>query len=52
MVVQFAHILQQDLFPVLQTVTGPLSRQMELLISVMSSIRAECLAKGKFRPAP
>jgi hypothetical protein len=36
LVTQFAHILQQDLFPVLQTVTGPLSRQMELLISVMS----------------
>jgi hypothetical protein len=36
MVVQLAHMLQQDLFPVLQTVTGPLSRQMELLISVMS----------------
>ena len=35
-VVEFAHLLQQDLFPVLQTVSGPLSRQMELLISVMS----------------
>jgi hypothetical protein len=36
LVTQFAHILQQDLFPVLQTVTGPLSRQMQLLISVMA----------------
>lgn len=36
LVTQFAHILQEELFPVLQTATGPLSRQMQLLVSVMS----------------
>jgi hypothetical protein len=36
LVTQFAHLLQEDLFPVLQTVTGPLSGQMQLLVSVIS----------------
>ena len=35
LVTQFAHMLQEDLFPVLQTVTGPLSGQMQLLASVI-----------------
>jgi hypothetical protein len=35
-VTQFAHMLQQDLFPLLQTVTGPLSGQMKLLTSVVT----------------
>jgi hypothetical protein len=35
-VTQFAHILQEELFPLLQTVVGPLSRQMELLTSVVA----------------
>jgi len=35
-VTQFAHIMQEELFPLLQTVTGPLSRQMELLASVVA----------------
>jgi hypothetical protein len=33
---QFAHMLQEDLFPLLQTVTGPLSGQMQLLAAVIS----------------
>lgn len=36
LVTQFAHMLQQDLFPVLQSVSGPLSGQMQLLASVLS----------------
>jgi hypothetical protein len=36
LVTQFAHMLQQDLFPLLQSVSGPLSGQMQLLASVMS----------------
>lgn len=35
-VVQFAHMLQQDLFPVLESVVGALSPQIRLLASVMS----------------
>jgi hypothetical protein len=35
-VTQFAHLLQEELFPLLQTVVGPLSRQMELLSSVVA----------------
>ena len=33
---QFAHILQQELFPLLQSCVGPLSGQMQLLASVIS----------------
>jgi hypothetical protein len=36
LVTQFAHMLQQDLFPLLQSVSGPLSGQMQLLASVIS----------------
>lgn len=36
LVTQFAHMLQQDLFPVLEPATGPLSRQMQLLVSVIA----------------
>jgi hypothetical protein len=36
LVTQFAHMLQEDLFPLLQTVTGPLSGQMQLLAAVIS----------------
>jgi hypothetical protein len=35
LVTQFAHMLQEDLFPLLQTVTGPLSGQMQLLAAVI-----------------
>jgi hypothetical protein len=36
LVTQFAHMLQQDLFPLLQSVSGPLNGQMQLLASVIS----------------
>src|ERR1700676_3984059 len=36
LVMQFAHILQQELFPLLQSCVGPLSGQMQLLASVVS----------------
>ena len=35
-VTQYAHILQEELFPLLETVTGPLSGQMKLLASVVA----------------
>jgi hypothetical protein len=35
LITQFAHMLQEDLFPLLQPVTGPLSGQMQLLASVI-----------------
>jgi Transposase DDE domain/Transposase domain (DUF772) len=35
LVVQYAHILQQDLFPKLEETVGPLSPQLRLLASVM-----------------
>jgi len=33
---QFAHVLQQELFPVLEAAVGPLSRHLQLLASVIS----------------
>jgi hypothetical protein len=35
-VTQFAHILQEELFPVLESFVGPVSGQMQLLASVIS----------------
>src|SRR6266851_2212014 len=35
-VMQFAHMLQEELFPLLQTSVGPLNGQMQLLASVIS----------------
>ena len=35
-VTQFAHIMQEELFPLVETAIGPLSRQMELLGSVVA----------------
>jgi len=35
-VMQFAHMLQQELFPLLQSCVGPLSGQMQLLAAVIS----------------
>lgn len=42
-VTQFAHLLQQTLFPLLESVTGPLSTQMQLLAKVMSMTPLEGL---------
>lgn len=36
MIVQFAHVLQQDLFPRIEAGVGPVSAQMHLLLSVVS----------------
>jgi hypothetical protein len=36
LVLQFAHVMQEELFPVLQTAVGPLSRQLELLVAIVS----------------
>jgi hypothetical protein len=33
---QFAHVLQQELFPELQTAAGPLSQDLKLLSAVVS----------------
>src|SRR5258708_21084334 len=38
LVLQFAHVLQQDLFPVLQAAAGPLSAQLQLLASIISLV--------------
>ena len=35
-VMQFAHMLQEELFPLLQSSVGPLNGQMQLLASVIS----------------
>src|ERR1700730_10469728 len=35
-VTQFAHMLQEELFPLLQSSVGPLNGQMQLLASVIS----------------
>ena len=42
-VTQFAHVLQEELFPRLQTSVGPFCRQMELLVSVMALVPLERL---------
>ena len=35
---QFAHLLQGELFPILETAIGPLSKQRRLLISILSMV--------------
>jgi hypothetical protein len=47
LVTQFAHLLQEDLFPVLQSAVGPLSRQMELLASVMAMVPLERMLSAR-----
>ena len=46
-VTQFAHMLQEELSPLLETVTGPLSRQMELLASVVTLAPLERLLSAR-----
>jgi len=38
LVMQFAHVLQQDLFPMLQAAAGPLSAQLQLLASIIALV--------------
>jgi hypothetical protein len=44
---RFAHMLQQDLFPLLETVTGPLSGQMELLGAVVAMAPMEAMLSAR-----
>ena len=44
---QFAHVLQQELFPRLETALGPLSPQMQLLASVTGLIPLSRLLAGR-----
>jgi hypothetical protein len=46
-VTQFAYMMQQELFPLLQIVTGPLSRQMQLLASVVALAPMERLLSAR-----
>ena len=47
LVTQFAHMLQQELFPRLETVTGPLSPQMELLAAVVALLPLERMLSAR-----
>jgi len=47
LVMQFAHMLQEELFPLLQTVTGPLSPQMQLVASVVAMLPLERLLSAR-----
>jgi hypothetical protein len=38
LVMQFAHVLQQELFPLLQSAAGPLSESLQLLASIISLV--------------
>lgn len=40
-VTQFAHMLQEELFPILESVAGPLNAQLQLLSSVISMVPLE-----------
>jgi len=46
-VTQFAHVLQEELFPLLQTATGPLSPQMELVASVVALLPLERMLSAR-----
>ena len=41
LVTQFAHLMQQDLFPLLERVVGPLSKEFELLSSMLALVPLE-----------
>ena len=40
-VTQFAHLLQQELFPLLESVVGPLNKELELLSSMLALVPLE-----------
>src|SRR5882757_4637336 len=44
---QFGHILQQVLFPAVELETGPLSKQLQLIASVMSLVPLERLLSAR-----
>ncbi len=41
LVAQFAHLMQQELFPLLERVVGPLSKELELLSSMLALVPLE-----------
>ena len=41
LVTQFAHMMQQELFPLLERVVGPLSKELELLSSMLALVPLE-----------
>ena len=55
LIAQFAHLLQEDLFPHLRTAVGPLNPQTRLLASVMALVPLErllsAMRSGTGRPA-
>jgi len=46
-VTQFAHLLQEELFPLLETASGPLSKQLQLVASVMAMLPLERLLSAR-----
>jgi hypothetical protein len=46
-VTQFGHMLQEELFPILRSAIGPLSRQMELLASVIALVPLERMLSAR-----
>ena len=46
-VTQFGHMLQEELFPLLQSAIGPLSRQMELLAAVVALVPLERMLSAR-----
>lgn len=47
MIVQFAHVLQQDLFPRLEECVGPLSPQMRLLATTLPLVPFDRVLSGR-----
>jgi hypothetical protein len=47
LVTQFAHLMQEELFPVLETVAGPLSGQMKLLSAVVAMAPLERMLSAR-----
>ncbi len=46
-VTQFAHILQEELFPLLESAAGPLSEQLQLLAAAMSMMPLDGLISAR-----
>ncbi len=46
-VAQFAHVLQLELFPLLESSVGPLSEELQLLAAVMALVPLDRLLLGR-----
>jgi hypothetical protein len=46
-VTQFAHLMQPELFPLLETAVGPLSKELQLLSAVMALVPLERLLAAR-----